>query len=341
MQRPHKYQSSTNTVPEVSLGGKVRPSGHLPGSACLSISAIICTHNRAQYLSKAIGSLTQQTLDKSLYEIIIVDNCSTDSTKDVVTGHCSDAIRPRYIYESALGLSRARNTGLEAANGQYVAYLDDDAIACRNWLEKIVNLFDSTQPKLGCVCGKVEPIWEAPRPPWLSDKVAASLTIVDWSNEPVALSKDKSIAGANMAFPNSVLTSVGGFEEKLGRKGNKLLSMEEFLLRQQLQSLGYSCHYHPEIAVRHHVPASRLNKSWFFRRFYWQGVSKAIARAHFESITIPKRISVAISAAKKLMGSPLPLIGLAASTDGPDDFTQKCFTLARIGYIFGLLGAAR
>jgi len=341
MQRPHKYQSSTNTVPEVSLGGKGRPSSHLPASACLSISAIICTHNRAEYLSKAIGSLTEQTLDKFLYEIIIVDNCSTDSTKDVVTGHHSDAIRPRYVYESALGLSRARNTGLGAANGQYVAYLDDDAIACRNWLENIVDLFNNTQPKPGCVCGKVEPIWEAPRPPWLSDKVAASLTIVDWSSEPIVLSKDKSIAGANMAFPKSLLSSVGGFEENLGRKGNKLLSMEEFLLRQQLQSLGYSCHYHPEIAVRHHIPASRLNKHWFLRRWYWQGASTAIARLHSESPTILERISVAMSEAKKLMGTPMPVIHLAASTDDPDDFTQNCFTLARIGYIFGFLGVAR
>lgn len=74
----------------------------------LSISAIICTHNRDQYLAAAIDSLLAQTLHD--IEVIVVDNASTDTTAEVVQMRLSDP-RLRYVYEPTLGLSIARNTG--------------------------------------------------------------------------------------------------------------------------------------------------------------------------------------------------------------------------------------
>ena len=145
----------------------------------IDISAIICTHNRASYLIKAIQSLVNQTLDKSLYEIIIVDNGSTDDTKRIVSEEFASVRNLKYVYEPILGLSQARNTGWKNAKGKYVAYLDDDAIADSQWIEKILLTFNSVKPTHGALGGKVEPIWESPRPRWVSDSMLVAVTIVD------------------------------------------------------------------------------------------------------------------------------------------------------------------
>ena len=140
----------------------------------IRISAIICTLNRAAYLEKAIQSLADQTLPEEQFEIIVVDNGSTDNTKTMVEGfkHLENL---RYIYEPIMGLSQARNTGWQNAQGDYVAYLDDDAIACPEWLERIVQAFDTVEPRPGSVGGKVIPVWEAERPAWPEGKAC-------WSN---------------------------------------------------------------------------------------------------------------------------------------------------------------
>ncbi|MGB5916428.1 MAG: glycosyltransferase family A protein, partial [Phormidesmis sp.] len=97
------------------------------------ISAIICTHNREQYLGAAIDSLLAQTLD--CYEIIVVDNASTDATAAIAKSRVDSAAnnaantKVRYIYEPTLGLSVARNRGAKEAQGEILAYLDDDAEA--------------------------------------------------------------------------------------------------------------------------------------------------------------------------------------------------------------------
>ena len=240
------------------------------------ISAVICTHNRAQYLTKAIQSLIDQHTPKDKYEILIVDNCSTDATREVVEKFSSEG-NIRYIYESTLGLSYARNTGWANARGKYTAYLDDDAIACPVWLDKILEVFETVTPRPGCVGGKTEPLWEAPRPKWLSDELVTALTVIDWFDTPHVL-RDLSrtwLVGANIAFPTEILERVGGFTSGLDRAGKKLLSSGDVFLEKQILKAGYPCFYHPEIAVSHHIQRSRLEKRWFIRRYYWQGVSDA------------------------------------------------------------------
>ncbi|HEX3035187.1 MAG TPA: glycosyltransferase [Thermodesulfobacteriota bacterium] len=303
------------------------------------ISAIICTHNRADYLAKALQSLVDQHTPKDKYEVIVVDNCSTDSTKEVV-GKFSGAGNIRYIYESALGLSHARNAGWRNARGRYVAYLDDDAIACPIWLDKILEVFETVTPRPGCVGGKADPLWEAPRPTWLSDKLVTGLTVIDWFDTPHVLVdlRQKWLVGANIAFPVEVLERVGGFTSGLDRAGKNLLSSGDVFLEKQILKAGYSCFYHPEIAVSHHIQRSRLEKRWFIRRYYWQGVSDAAMQLLEESPSKVRRIRIAASMALRLLRSPRKLMNLVLTRDDPERFTEKCFTLIEVGHIMGLLG---
>lgn len=143
------------------------------------LSVVICTHNRAPDLRAALDSLSQQLLEAHRFEILVVDNNSGDDTRAVVEGSPIHP-RPRYIFEGTLGLCNARNTGWNAARGDIVAYLDDDALAYPDWATEILAAFERASPETGCVGGRICPLYHAPRPGWLGDDVALSLTIVDW-----------------------------------------------------------------------------------------------------------------------------------------------------------------
>ncbi|UCG34853.1 MAG: glycosyltransferase family 2 protein [Candidatus Omnitrophota bacterium] len=306
----------------------------------IRVSAIICTYNRAEYLRKAIQSLTNQTLHKDQYEILIVDNGGTDNTQQVVKKF-SNVGNIRYIYEPISGLSQARNAGWLNAKGEYVAYLDDDAIASPQWFEKILEAFETVKPKPGCVGGKIEPIWEAPKPIWLSDKTFLQLTVLDWSPIPIFLNDKQWLAGANIAYPQKLLKDVGGFKTTLGRRGNRLFSMEENLVRIQLEKMGYRCYYHPEIVVRHHILPQRLTKKWFLRKSYLNGVSSALIKIYLEAPSLLNRLQKGFTTIIRILFSPRELISLIAETSDPEMFALKCSVLARLGNIMKLWGLAR
>ena len=305
----------------------------------IRVSAIVCTHNRADYLRKAIASLVDQTLPREYYEILIVDNRSTDDTKRVVLDEFAHVPNLRYLYEPVLGLNPARNTGWNYAAGEYVAYLDDDATVYPYWLEKIVDVFETVKPKPGCVGGKIEPIWEAPRPPWLSDRMTYCLGVLDWSDMPVFLERKQWLGGGNLAFPRGLLEDVGGFDYGWGRAGKKLLSNAELLVQHRLERRGRSRFYHPDICIRHHIPASRLSKRWLMRRAYWQGVSDAKLYMKLTSCSISGRFRLGIRKASDMLASRWLLTVLLFPTgDSMARFERKYLASAEIGYIRGLLG---
>jgi glycosyltransferase involved in cell wall biosynthesis len=323
----------------------------------IKISAVICTHNRAGYLKMAMQSLIRQTLPKDQYEIIVVDNASTDGTRQVlgsryqVSGSRCQVLGDRYkdrsetsnlkpstynlkyIYEPILGLSQARNTGWKNAQGEYVAYLDDDAVSAPDWLEKIIKAFESINPQPGCIGGKVEPVWEAPRPAWLADKLLGQLAIVDWGDQPRLITKEEWLAGANIAYPKRLLEEIGGFSVKLGRIGNKLLSMEENLMRLELEKRNYKLYYDANIAVKHHIPASRLTKKWLLKRSYWNGVSGAIVNIEQNQLAMPRRFYRGLLTLLKIFFSFKWLI-LA-------DFKTKCAIYGSGGYIMAMWSLVR
>lgn len=306
------------------------------------ITAIICTHNRAAHLSLAIRSLLDQTLSRPLYEILVVDNRSTDATAEVVREFAA-AHKVRYHYEARLGLSHARNAGWCNAAGKYAAYLDDDAVAEPVWLEKALEAFERLSPTPGCVGGRITGIWEASRPQWLSDQLITGLTVLDWSDTPQRLDdlNQKWLAGANIAFPIEVLKHVGGFVPCLDRVGNSLLSGGDVFLQKQIVQAGYPCWYYPEMAVRHLVPQTRLNQQWFISRYFWQGVSDAVMQLLEQRPAPEERLRLAVPLIGRLLGSRQTLRRLIFRSTHPDRFTQKCFALIMMGRIMGLLGLAK
>ena len=303
------------------------------------ISTIICTHNRAKCLARALDSVIAQDLPGEFFEIVVVDNGSTDGTRDVVARH---APRVRYVLEPAIGLSRARNTGWREARADFVALLDDDAEAEPGWLGAVLNAFTSVAPAPACVGGRVDPQWESPRPAWLSDKLLLSLTVADWTDIPHAITDLTSewLVGANIAFRRDVLERLGGFPASLGRHGSRLLSGEEIYLQTLLIHEGRTCWYEPKARVRHRVPANRLSPSWFRRRYFAQGLSDAAMWRLARNGSSDSPLGLAARQAMPIVRSGFGLRGMLRAPDDADEFTDHCGVLWRLGYVAGLLRGA-
>jgi len=236
------------------------------------ITAVICTRNRAGFAEKCLKSLLRQSLDPSLYEIIIVDNGSTDNTREVLASY-TDSTRIRYIAEPVVGLSRARNTGWKNSRGLYVGYIDDDATAGNKWLEAALKCFEKILPTPVWIGGPIELEWEVPRPEWINGPLSVPLGKVDWGKEEKWLEPNQRLGGGNSFFFRKCLEELNGFDENLGRKRDNLLSGEEDHLRRRLEDAGKRLYYHPDVCIRHFVPAERIKPTWFYRRFYWGGIS--------------------------------------------------------------------
>jgi len=275
----------------------------------VQISAVVCTLNRAAYLAKAMASLVNQTYPKKYYEIIVVDNGSADNTREVVE-QFNQSTRVRYVHEPIKGLSQARNTGWQAASGKYVAYLDDDAIACPHWLEKMMEAFETIKPAPASVGGKAVPLWESERPTWLADRMLGAYAIVDWGDRAKFLkpSSPEHHVGCNVAYNRQVLQECGGFNINLGRKGGNLLSNDENVIRDYIDSRGLGIYYDPEILVKHLVPKERLTRRFMLRRHFWQGISD-VALWYEQTASKPRRLWLLLSGLEGLAWVFVYLIG--------------------------------
>jgi glycosyltransferase involved in cell wall biosynthesis len=247
----------------------------------MKVSVIICTHNRASLLYDLLSSFKNQTISPSEYELIVVDNASSDKTKDVVERSAKDTKILRYYYEPELGLSRARNLGIGKANGEIVAFIDDDAIPESDWLEVLIDTFEKFSPVPICVGGKILPKWEAPKPSWLPEGTKLQhLSLLDWGDQPRWLRTPSLFAG-NLAIKKTAFSCIGEFSNELGRKGDTLISMEEILfLFLVLQMYGpQSLLYEPKAIVHHRIPEERIaSRRYIVRRSYWDGASKALMK---------------------------------------------------------------
>jgi len=240
------------------------------------ISVIICTHNREDFLRYCLNSLYRQTLQQEQYEVLVVDNASTDGTEAVCQAYQVHK-NFRYIFESIPGLSQARNTGWQHGQGRYIAFIDDDATALPDWLEKIFVSFQGTDPEPDWVGGPVNLVWEKEPPAWLTREYFSALGWVDWGTEARFLDpKTEWLVGCNCILKRTTLEKFGGFDTRLGRKKDLLLSGEEVQLHHRIQAAGGSFYYHPGVKVNHHVAAFRIKPAYFYRRYYWGGITDYI-----------------------------------------------------------------
>lgn len=240
------------------------------------LSIIICTFNRADLLDLTLKNILNQTISNTDYEVIVVDNCSTDHTRKIVGTYNSSYSNLYYFYEKKQGLSVARNTGIRISQSNHLLFLDDDVTTSSNLLEAYL---DEIQKKdnqdVACFGGKILINWEGGiKPDWFPEKFLNLYGHFDFGNEVIEVPY---AVGCNMLWRKDILNRLGGFDESLGRKGEVKLASEETVLINKAKKEGYKIKYIPDALVHHWTPFSRQKTGYLYNLCYYLGISEAIS----------------------------------------------------------------
>ena len=231
------------------------------------ISVVICSYNRADYIVNAIASLYNQTLDKAAFEVLVVDNNSIDNTQELVENYMEQH-RDLYCYyltESRQGASYARNTGAAFAKGNILCFMDDDAEAEPEFLERITTFFN-THTDVAGLGGRIIPKYIPAEPAWMSHFVSSLVGNFDYSKNVEEFKPGKFPLESNMSVLKSCFDAIGGFNTALpGVVGTLRIGGEgkDFFLR--LQELGKKIYYDPAIIVHHVVEVKKLTPHYMYR----------------------------------------------------------------------------
>ncbi len=252
------------------------------------ISCVVCSYNRERYIADAIESLINQTLDKSLYEVIVVDNNSKDNTAAI----CKNLLEKyaathnlKYVVETNQGLSHARNRGIAESSSELICYIDDDAVAKSGFLENIVGFF-SQYPEAAGIGGKIIPKYVHGKPGWMSHYMEGLVSKVDNGDSIFPYNGKKFPIGCNMTYKKSLLIEIGMFDTDLGRKGDSGEASEEKDVFHKIFNKGHKVYYLPSAIVDHIIENNRLEYS------YIKKISAGIGRS--ERLRIAKKGSLAL-----------------------------------------------
>lgn len=258
-----------------------RPMGVSP-----HFSVILCTYNRRNLALSALASLRRQTLPYGAFEVIVVDNGSSDGTPMAVRTYVSagkhqgqktgDFWKVICLSESQNGLAYARNTGLLAASGEIAVFLDDDALADPCLLERLWQAYQETGAD--AIGPRVEVRWEASRPHWLADDMLDMLGYFAPTRKRSQLEAPTSFSSSCFSVKIEALRATGHFSPFLSKRDNLPASAGVQDLCQRLYAAGYTLWYEPAAAAFHRVPAARLTRAFILGRAYWKGRSEVMAR---------------------------------------------------------------
>jgi GT2 family glycosyltransferase len=232
-------------------------------------SVIICAYTTERWV-QIIEAVTSVECQPLVDEIVLVVDHNSELFE-----RCREQWPQHRVVANRLrrGLSGARNTGIDEASGDVLAFLDDDAVAASDWMETLAETFED--PVVGGVGGLVRPRWARACPTWFPPEF---LWVVGCSyiGQATHMTEIRNPIGANMAFRRSVFVDVGGFSDGLGRIGKAPLGCEETELSIRARAAGHTIWFRADAVVDHLVPSSRTTARYFLVRCMAEGMSKAI-----------------------------------------------------------------
>ena len=270
---------------ELRRGGNAGTAGYggMDSRGCRATVAV-CTYNGAERLGEVFAALERQTLSTSQWEVVVVDNASTDGTQMVAERwlRLGCPVRGRVVNEREQGLSFARERAAREASGELLCFLDDDNIPEPEWLERVVQAFASRE-KAGVIGGRVLPRWVEP-PTALAEAVCGfALAIVDHGPEPMRIGGTGSgLVGAGMCVRRDLLLRIFEefcFRDRISdRRGEDLISGGDLAISVAARLLGMECWYEPGLRMEHVLPENRMGKEYLMRLFAGIGRGQAVVR---------------------------------------------------------------
>jgi glucosyl-dolichyl phosphate glucuronosyltransferase len=249
------------------------------------ISLIFPTRNRAEMLELALESIVKQTLSNDLFEVLVVDNGSTDQTADIVDKFAKQLTNLRYIFDLEPGLHIGRHRGMLESRGDILVFADDDIEAFPSWLESIKESFSDND--VAMVGGNNLPIFLNTPPKWLKSlwinsekhhkyKILAALSIIEFPYKDITEIDPSYIWGCNFSIRKSILFEAGGFhpdgmpEDLICYRGDGETHVSSFVKKSKFKAV-----FHPKASVYHKVTPERMTFDYFFKRGYNQGISNS------------------------------------------------------------------
>ena len=254
------------------------------------ISFIICTYNRDKYIYECLSRLAMNT-EQDGWEIILVNNNSTDDTAAECARFEIDhpKIDYHYFVEMQQGLSYARNRGIIESKGEWLVFLDDDAMVEPSY---IANLQSHLAIYLDTAAfgGQIEPLFEDGEPNWYSKWSMGFVSAIDRGNTVHVFPANAYPIGANMGIKREMLNIVGGFDTSLGRMGNNLIGGEEKDMFNRIREAGGKILYFPNIGVKHCIPGRRTTREFVVRLAYGVGRSERMRTLNISTLAYYKRL---------------------------------------------------
>jgi glucosyl-dolichyl phosphate glucuronosyltransferase len=235
------------------------------------ISVVLATRNRAAVLAPTLEALGGQDPAGCPYEILVVDNGSSDDTARVVAAAVEAGVPIVGLREERPGKSHALNAAIARARGDLLAFIDDDVLPAPGWLAAQRRAIEETGADY--VTGRILPLWEAPPPRWLSPALYGGLSAADGGTERISSPADGTAGpilpmGGNMAVRRRVLDRIGGWNPDLGALEGTLRTGEDHEFGLRMVGAGFRGVYEPAALVHHRVPATRLRLAYFWR-WHW------------------------------------------------------------------------
>jgi glucosyl-dolichyl phosphate glucuronosyltransferase len=269
------------------LIARSNPSGTAHNSdLSIPITIAVPTHNRSTLLQATLASIATLRLPAGIEaECIVVDNRSTDNTCGVVAGFARhSAVPTRYVFEGGAGSSFTRNRAVEEARGDFILFIDDDAVAEPDWAAEILAEIERRQ--LDVACGAVLPQWSTAPPRWLGPSLYVRLAVHDPAKIAAASSAEletiHNYFSANVGFRRHTFAKFGNFRQDLGVVEGNPMSGEDTELFARIIAKGGAVGFAPSARIHHMIPPERMRRSYLRRKSYAFGYGSAVAggRSH-------------------------------------------------------------